>query len=113
MKAQTLQITPTLSVRKPRVVRSKETWQHLINQFEPGSQTQADFCREHGISPMSFYKWRKRLSSDCINEHFIDISQSMVSVEAIDKPSSTRVAATLWQVELELGQGMILRVRTA
>lgn len=113
MPAQTQQPNPTSSSRKPRIVRSKATWQKIINQYESSSQTQAEFCREQDIAPMSFYKWRQRLSKENQSNHFIDISQSMVSVESIDQQPSSTVESSPWQVELELGQGIILRVRTA
>jgi len=113
MPAQTQQANPTQPSRKPRIVRSKAKWQQIINQYDSSSQTQADFCREQDIAPMSFYKWRKRLSKEPQSDHFIDISQSIVSVKPIDQQPSRMDEPSLWQVELELGQGMILRIRTA
>jgi transposase-like protein len=112
MPAQTQQPNPTSSSRKPRIMRSKATWQHIINQYNSSSLTQADFCREHDIAPMSFYKWRQRLSKENQNDHFIDISQSMVSVKPIEQKASGTTEPSPWQVELELGQGMTLRIRT-
>lgn len=113
MPAQTQQPKPTPSSRKPRIVRSKATWQHIMDQYESSSQTQAEFCREQDIAPMSFYKWRKRLSKETQSDHFIDISQSMVSVESVGQKEPSMEEPSPWQVELELGQGIILRVRTA
>jgi len=113
MPAQTQQPNPTSSSRKPRIVRSKATWQQIIKQYDSNSQTQADFCRERDIAPMSFYKWRQRLSKETRSDHFIDISQSMVSIKPIEQQPSSPTESSPWQVELELGQGIILRVRTA
>jgi len=113
MPGQTLQPKPTSSSRKPRIVRSKATWQQIMDQYDSSSQTQAEFCREHDIAPMSFYKWRQRLSKETQSDHFIDISQSMVSVKPIDQKASSMEEPSPWQVELELGQGMTLRIRTA
>lgn len=38
--------------------RSSEEWQHLIDEFESGSESSKAFCLRHGLSPSSFYKRR-------------------------------------------------------
>jgi hypothetical protein len=37
-------------------------WQQRLAKFDASRLTVADFCRREGISPPSFYLWRKRLS---------------------------------------------------
>jgi len=101
----------TVPSRKPRIVHSKASWRNLVSQYEAGSLTQKSFCQQHQISIGSFHKWRYRFKQDDNASHFIDISKAIdprhhTSESAVDQESP------VWQVELELGQGIILRVRS-
>ena len=44
--------------RKPRVPMSEQM--KLINECRSSGMTDADWCREHGIAPSTFYNWVKR-----------------------------------------------------
>ncbi len=102
------------SPRKPRVVRTQAQWQSLIKDYENGSLTQKDFCDSHQIAHSSLHKWRKRygrskLVKPCKTPSFIDITQPLSDAKPqVENLNSTQ---SLWQVELELGQGVVLRVR--
>lgn len=37
-------------------------WQRRMERFEEAQQSVAEFCRKEGVSPPSFYQWRKRLA---------------------------------------------------
>jgi hypothetical protein len=42
---------------------AREKWaEHLKNQKASG-QTQREYCREHGLSPISFSNWKTKLAS--------------------------------------------------
>ncbi len=47
--------------RASSVSRSR-LWQQRLARFQASRQSVAEFCRQEGISPPSFYLWRKRLS---------------------------------------------------
>ncbi len=99
-----------ITLRKPRVVHNEASWKQLIAQYETGSVTQKSFCQQHRISVSSFHKWRNRFKHNEDVDHFINISKAIIptqhkSQSAIEQESPT------WLVELELGQGMVLRVR--
>lgn len=39
----------------------RQWWQQLIDSFDPEQLSVAEFCREQGVSPSSFYQWRRKL----------------------------------------------------
>lgn len=43
---------------------AREAWAERIEQFEHTGQTVAAFCADEGVSPASFYQWRRRLRSE-------------------------------------------------
>ena len=52
-----------MEVFMPRVeVRQK--WQAILADYEHGSLSIAEYCRQHDIHPTSFYQWRKKLACD-------------------------------------------------
>lgn len=97
--------------RKSRVVHDEASWKQLIAQYETGSLTQKSFCQQHQISVSSLHKWRNRLKQDDDANHFIDISKATepthpAAQSVVDPESRT------WLVELDLGQDMVLRLRS-
>ena len=46
------------ATRKPRVPMSEQI--RLINECRKSGMTDADWCREHGIAPSTFYNWISR-----------------------------------------------------
>ena len=96
--------------RKPRIVHSEASWRQLIAQYETGSLTQKSFCQKHRISVSSFHKWRQRFKQNEDADHFIDISRAIVPTQHKSQ-SAVELESPAWLVELELGQGMVLRVR--
>jgi hypothetical protein len=94
--------------RKPRVIRSKEQWQSLISDYQRSSLTQQAFCEERGITVSSFSKWRNQLATPSDQELFVDLG----AIPEADNASKACLGTSDWQVELELGKGIFLRVRT-
>jgi len=93
--------------RKPRVMRSKEQWQLLLTDYQRSSLTQQAFCEERGITVSSFSKWRNRLAASSELAPFIDLG----TIAATDNAGETGSSTPDWQVELELGKDIVLRVR--
>lgn len=44
-----------------RTRRSHEAWQEILKQQVQSGLNAAAFCREHGLSTKTFYRWRKAL----------------------------------------------------
>jgi hypothetical protein len=87
---------------RPR--RTLDEWRELLEHYEYSGQTQEQFCTDHALALSTFGRWRKRLrrqspmsSGDGL---FVELAQ--------DVPASQS-----WDVELQLGAGMYLRLRRA
>lgn len=85
---------------KERRYHNESTWRQLIAEWSDSGLGQQAFCNQHGVGYSTFCKWKKRIlsSGDRSGPELIEI-----------KLPAEPVAA--WDVELELGEGVILRVR--
>ena len=84
--------------------RTANEWEKLFSRFEQGVQTRKNFCLSQGVSLSTFDLWRRKLRGKTAQHDesmFVEVSQA--------EPTG----ASLWDVELELGGGVILRVRSA
>lgn len=90
---------PTVPQRRRRPRRTRHQWQSLISEFQHGNEDITAFCQRHDISRTSFYHWQRRLQSQAHeSDLFIELSPPATSVPC-------------WDIELELGDGMTLRMR--
>ena len=92
-----------IAKRKSYTHRSTEQWRSLISESKQSPLSDKHFCLKNQIPTSSFYKWRKLFQQENHPSDFIDITAT------IDSP--TQITDTAWQVELELGNGVILRVK--
>ena len=84
--------------------RTANEWEKLVSRFEQGVQTRRDFCLSQGVSVSTFNLWRRKLRGNTAQHDesmFVEVSQA--------EPTGV----SWWDVELELGGGVILRVRSA
>ncbi|TCO69272.1 IS66 family insertion sequence element accessory protein TnpA [Chromatocurvus halotolerans] len=102
-------LSHALPAAKPRTQRSRAQKKALVEQFHASGLTRAAFCKQHGIATSCLSRWQKALSPEASANGFIDITQS-VSAAALPRPAAKECPR--WQVELELGAGVVLRVRT-
>lgn len=81
--------------------RSRAQWEQLIARYESGNASQREFCAQHGVAYSSFGYWRKQLCAS-------STAEVAPLVELGVLPSSEPPP---WRVEIDLGQGVVLRVR--
>ena len=84
---------------RPRVHRSRAQWQHLIEEQQHSGLSQAAFCQRKDISPASLQNWKRRLAESEPAEPWLELGRA---------PS---VEAAGWDIELDLGHGICLRLR--
>ena len=48
--------------------RKAQEWRQRLLRFENSGHTINGFCRQEGVSPQSFYLWRKRLAKQTVTE---------------------------------------------
>jgi len=105
---QETRVTQSNELTPSRRIRRRDEWQALLTKYAFSGLSQKAFCQLHQLSTSSFYQWKKKLSNDLpAATDFIDISPQSVNNADYSSSSSS------YQVELELGNGMFLRVRSA
>jgi transposase-like protein len=88
------------TVTKRRRRRSGDEWQRLIDEQAASGQTQSAFCAAHGISVASLQYWKRRLGAPATTpEPWLELG------------TLAEASAARWDVELDLGDGIVLRLR--
>jgi hypothetical protein len=72
----------------------------LINEQAESDQTQKAFCAARGISVASLQNWKRRLAVP-----------DKPSVQWLELGTLTEAKSPTWDIELELGDGICLRLR--
>ena len=102
-----MKIPPAQKVRR---FRRKAEWQSLLSEYASSELSQKGFCELHQLSMSSFYQWKKKLSIEPVGDtDFIDIS-AQVHDDSLNLVEPAKPSG--YQIELELGFGIILRVRS-
>ena len=89
--------------RAKRQYRTASQWQDILNDYDQSQLSQSDFCAQHGISANNLYLWRRKLANGA--------STAFDPLVEIQPPPVSQPTGQHWDVELELGEGRILRVR--
>lgn len=83
-----------------RIRRSREEWQQLIEEQKGSGQTQAAFCAAHGVSVGSLQNWKRRLAApDATPEPWLEFG------------TLAEAKSATWDIELDLGDGIVVRLR--
>ncbi len=102
-------MTTTTTLPQPRRIRrSKDQWREVFARFEQSSQTIEQFCTQQCLALSTFNRWRQRLRSD--SRQATQGSPEAVFVE-LSRSDAPCAVLSPWDVELELGKGMFLRLR--
>ena len=92
------------SIRRFR--RSADEWQALIAEQADSGLSQTVFCQRKGIALSSFSKWKHKLGVEYTAQaDTADQASPWIDLAAL--PS----AASGWDIELDLGAGICLRLR--
>ncbi len=95
---------------RTRVMRTRHQWKALLNEFNDSGLTRSAFCKKHRIATRSLYRWQQLFAEQPgETTDFIDITQPLSSTPP---PALAPARDNDWQVELELGAGTVLRLRT-
>lgn len=100
--------TGTVPRKQRRVRRSREQWRELLERFEQSGQSRERFCREQGLTLSSFAHWRRELGKTGAGRRAAAGAPFFLEVT----PQATGAAGS-WDAELDLGAGMVLRLRRA
>lgn len=89
----------------PTPRRTPQQWQQLVEQHSSSNLTQKDFCQEHGIRPATFGYWKRKLTAaSSVDQDTASSWLDLSALTAAGNPSSN------WKIELDLGNGVVLRL---
>lgn len=109
MTTSTIELPSTLPRNpKTRVQRTRGQWKSLVDEFTTSGLTKTAFCKKMGIATSCLYRWQQVFAGQSAAAEFIDITEPDAAV-ALPPPVAGNAD---WQVELELGAGLVLRLRT-
>jgi len=94
---------------RTRVMRSRGQWKALLEEFNTSELTKSAFCKKHRIATSSLYRWQQLFAEHVGVTDFVDVTQPLSSTPL---PPPAPSGDNDWQVELELGAGIVLRLRT-
>jgi len=91
--------------------RSKHEWQRLIEEQTASGLTQKAFCAQAGISVATFGYWRRKLRDEGACPTDKPMSTRGVSLDDwIELSAPAAEPAPGWHIELDLGNGLCLRL---
>ena len=102
--------TSTTLTRRVRIRRSEDEWRELFARFEHGGQSREQFCADRGLAVSTFSRWRQRMRAQ--GRAHTEVSPEAVFVE-LSSSDAPRAVASPWDVELQLGGGVFVRLRQA
>jgi len=92
--------------------RSASEWRALMRAFSRSGETRTRFCQRHGVALSTFAWWRRRLRDESTAVSQTTPSPaSALFVELAQEDKPVTAASANWDVELELGSGVFLRLR--
>lgn len=94
--------------------RSASDWQHLVEGYQQSGEHRHAFCARHGVSvnTLSWWQWRLRQTvAGARRSNPTKRAPLFVEVEPADEVQQQASVPAGWDVELDLGAGMTLRVR--
>jgi hypothetical protein len=101
-----------------RVVRrSLQEWRDVMHAYARSGQTRKQFCVQEQLALSTFDWWRRRLREESEAAtperqpalRGLNGAPLFVELAPARRPESTALPA--WEVELELGAGVVLRLR--
>jgi putative transposase len=89
--------------------RTKQEWQAIFADQEISGLTTAQYCKKHDLVLSTFYSWQKKmcnLPQAQLTDDFIEVPAAHFDVQ-----NTFQASASHWDVELDLGNGVCLRIR--
>ena len=91
-------------VKRVTVRRSAKEWRAIVSRFERSGLTTGAFCASESLAPSTFSLWRRKLRRSAEGS---GVNGAARFVELADSP----VSSPVWDAELDLGEGVVLRLR--
>ena len=82
--------------------RSREEWQQLIEAQQESGLNPTEFCTQRSINQKRFAHWKRHLQK---------VQTDQADAQWLELPSVPTTSSVGWEIELDLGQGLRLRLR--
>jgi len=103
---------PPQSHTQQRRYRHRREWQQILSDYEQSGLTQSVFCQQQGIALSNFHQWRRKLKAEQTGSpRFVELTPQGTIDPSLNLTQD--LSNSHWQIELDLGQGRVLRLRTA
>lgn len=89
-----------------RIRRSADDWRSILDQQRGSGLSQAAFCAREGIALSTFARWKQRLNGEAAPDSRDDDAPG---TDWIDLSRLTGTGSG-WTIELDLGEGVRLRL---
>lgn len=96
-----------MATKSPRARRSAQEWRAVMAQYARSGLSQDGFCAREGIAPSTFARWRAQLRAEGVTTSRVTPEAASPFVELVSSASSPA-----FDIELELGCGVVLRMRS-
>jgi len=99
-----------------RARRTAAQWRKLIERFDRSGQTRGNFCAANGLALSTFDLWRRKVGetqAPADEAHPESLFVELTNATEPAGPSRSAAGTGAWEVELELGAGVVLRLRRA
>ena len=97
------------NARSDKSRRSPEQWRRLIEQQQAGHQSIKAFCQEQGIAYATFLYHKRKLAESTPEQGALP--PAPVGESGFIEVQAPEAGGRWWDVELALGDGIVLRVR--
>ncbi len=87
-----------------RRYRTRDEWRAIIDDFNRSGLTKKQFCEQRGLRLSSFSNWWNTFKSEAQEPAFVPLAK-VTPMSLNDDPTVS------WDIELDLGQGVTLRIR--
>ena len=91
--------------------RSRFEWQALIDEQAGSGLSQKTFCDQRGIPLATFGYWKRKLQARSASTPTGSGRDTVSLTDWIELPTQGSATDGGWQIELELGNGLCLRLR--
>ena len=94
--------------------RSVAEWGALVRAYARRTGTAPEFCQEHGVAVSTLDWWRRRLEKAPGPSGVRSKNRPIAAaqpVSFIELPVIAGAVQARWDIELDLGEGMVLRLR--
>ncbi len=91
--------------------RSRIEWQELIDEQAASGLSQKVFCAQREIPLATFGYWKRKLRFESPATPTGSSTDTVPLADWIELPTQGSATEGGWQIELELGNGLCLRLR--